>query len=384
LPRSRPLVHTPLTDLPPDGYGGFAPSPATTAADQSPGFDSYIVIWQSAGWDFFTATKDDINHVGGLTWNQGIGPTFSEIAFSMLRADDRNVFKHEWGHAILFYFEAAGKSPRPTIDNHHPETSVNCRTGRGYVQVDDNDTNPVSNSIYNDDAGFTHDYYSGQVATSDVPTRCLRLGGAVWASGGPVTRGVGAPMAVSVSGNDTTKSATIKWSAPAVTGGAPITGYRVSRDGTDANGTGAWSATVSAAARSQTFTSLRPGDTYTLTVQAITGSVVGPSAAGSVTMTALPGMATIGTATPGVSTDSVVSITADWKPPTTGGPVSSFQLTAVNSATGARKSVTAPSTARSLPITALAAGKSYSVEVVALNAAGAGPTSARSNAVVAR
>jgi len=181
------LVDAPLTKFEHDG-DGFTPSPVTTAADLDPTADSHIVLWESVGWDFSTATSKNIAHSGGLTWNQGRTSTFSAVPFFMLHPTDRNVFKHEWGHAILYYYQAAGASPQPTMDNHQPQMSVNCHTGRGYVLVDDTDTNPIPNSIYNDGSGFTHDYYSGISATSSQPTRCLGITPATWATGGPVTK----------------------------------------------------------------------------------------------------------------------------------------------------------------------------------------------------
>jgi hypothetical protein len=64
---------------------------------------------------------------------------------------------------------------------------VNCFTGDPYILVDETDLNPIPNSIYNNYSGFTHDYYSGQTATADEPTRCLGINANAWASGGPVS-----------------------------------------------------------------------------------------------------------------------------------------------------------------------------------------------------
>jgi hypothetical protein len=52
---------------------------------------------------------------------------------------------------------------------------------------DENEMFPIPNSIYNNESGFTHDYYSGTTATPDQPTRCLGITAAAWASGGPVS-----------------------------------------------------------------------------------------------------------------------------------------------------------------------------------------------------
>lgn len=64
---------------------------------------------------------------------------------------------------------------------------------------------------------------------------------------------------------------------------SPITGYRLSRNGTDSKGTGPWSTVLPATARSFTFGNLVPGSSYELSVQAING--IGTGAARSATVT---------------------------------------------------------------------------------------------------
>jgi hypothetical protein len=103
----------------------------------------------------------------------------------------RNTLKHEWGHAILFYYEAAGTAPAPAVDNHQPDAYVHCGTERGYVLVDETQDERIPNSIYNNRSGFTHDYYSGTTALASAPDFCLGITRAAWASGGPVTKGRG-------------------------------------------------------------------------------------------------------------------------------------------------------------------------------------------------
>ena len=100
----------------------------------------------------------------------------------------RNIFKHEWGHCILFYFDAVGTTPKPTVSNHAEATDyVNCQTGQFYVWQDETLASPIPNSIYNNESGFTHDYYSGTTATADQPSRCLGITPEAWALGGPVS-----------------------------------------------------------------------------------------------------------------------------------------------------------------------------------------------------
>lgn len=82
---------------------------------------------------------------------------------------------------------------------------------------------------------------------------------------------VAVPVITSASAGATT--ATVRWSAPS---SGAVTGYRVSRDGVDSSGTGAWSGDVGASVRAKTFTRLVPGSTYDLGVAAVTASGVGP------------------------------------------------------------------------------------------------------------
>jgi hypothetical protein len=78
-------------------------------------------------------------------------------------------------------------------------------------------------------------------------------------------------------------TARLTWSPPAADGGQPITGYRVSRDGTDADGRGAWSTVLGAGKRDFSFTRLVPGRAYTLTVSAVSAVGTGPAASMRVT-----------------------------------------------------------------------------------------------------
>src|SRR4051794_36179885 len=75
-------------------------------------------------------------------------------------------------------------------------------------------------------------------------------------------------------------SATVTWTPPA-DGGAAITGYRVSRDGTDPGGFGVYTANVAANVFSWTFLQLKTGEPYTFTV--VAANAVGAGPAGSVT-----------------------------------------------------------------------------------------------------
>jgi hypothetical protein len=181
-----------LTQL--DAFGqAWWPSPANTASDRDPAFDSVIVIWDPRVVDQYTGTGYWIGGGAGLTPPMNTGQTYATIIIEATGYGHRNVFKHEWGHSILFYFDAAGTAPKPTVTNHvNINQYLHWPTGDNYVWVDETDANQIPNSIYNNESGFTHDYYSGTTATADEPTRRLGITPEAWMLGGPVTK-PGAP-----------------------------------------------------------------------------------------------------------------------------------------------------------------------------------------------
>jgi hypothetical protein len=178
-----------LDQLDPDW--GYWPSRANTAPELDPAFDSVVVIWESAGVDINNSNQSyNLANACGLTPSNGTGQTYTAIPVFCIASNNRNVFKHEWGHSILFYFAAAGTASSPAVDNHINNNSnqyVHCQTGESYILQDETDDNPIPNSIYNNQQGFTHDYYSGPAARPGATTQCLGITQIAWASGGPVS-----------------------------------------------------------------------------------------------------------------------------------------------------------------------------------------------------
>jgi len=186
------VIDRPLTKLTKGGCNNdYVPAPEDVTSDLDAAFDSVFVIWDGSGVD--TNSNQQISVEGcAYAFPRGTGQTYLAIGSGFNGpVNDRNVYKHEWGHSITFYFDAAGTAPKPAVNNHINSTDtryVNCRTGQSYILEDETDDNPIPNSIYNNDSGFTHDYYSGHTATADQPTRCLGITRAAWLTGGPVTK----------------------------------------------------------------------------------------------------------------------------------------------------------------------------------------------------
>lgn len=163
--------------------------------------------------------------------------------------------------------------------------------------------------------------------------------------------------------------ATVSWTAPSSNGGAPITSYVVtsSPGGYTCSTTGATSCTV---------TGLTNGTSYTFTVVAINanGSSLASAPSGPVTPYTVPDAPTGLTATV-ANASSVVS----WSAPATNGGAAITLYTVTSSPGGFTCTA---STTLSCTVTGLTNGTSYTFTATATNAAGTGPASTPSNAVV--
>jgi hypothetical protein len=91
----------------------------------------------------------------------------------------------------------------------------------------------------------------------------------------PATTVPSSPTSVKATPSGTT--AVLRWAPPTSTGGSPVTGYKIARDGTDSAGVGSWSTTVTATTTSAQFTRLKPGTSYHLSVRAINAAGTGPA-----------------------------------------------------------------------------------------------------------
>lgn len=104
----------------------------------------------------------------------------------------------------------------------------------------------------------------------------------------PARRAPAAPGRVSAKAASTSATGTVSWTAPTDIGTAPITAYKITRDGTDNQLRGATTVTVPAARRSATLSGLRGNRTYRLTVRAVNGVGAGPAVAVNLTTGTMP------------------------------------------------------------------------------------------------
>ncbi len=189
-------------------------------------------------------------------------------------------------------------------------------------------------------------------------------------------------------------AATVNWTAPANTGGAAISEYRIDvRTGTTVVRTVSG---VAGTASSSVVTGLTNGTAYTFQVRAVNSAGPGALSAssnavtptGTVTATR-PGTPVIGTAVSGVA-GGTITATANWAAPTsdggsaiTGYRVFALRMNADGTVAATTTSAVQPATARSLSMTVPVAGN-YRFQVNAINAIGTSNRSAQSNTVAAR
>jgi len=184
-------------------------------------------------------------------------------------------------------------------------------------------------------------------------------------------------------------SATVRWTAPADNGGSAITGYLVRVVDSAGVQVGALRP-AGATATSLAVTGLANGASYRFQVAAGNAVGTGPSSALSTAVipATVPGAPVIATAAPGTA-GGAITATAQWNPPAgnggsavTGYRVRALRISAAGTVLATTTSAIQPGSARQLTMT-LPAGN-YRFTAQAINKAGPGPKSARSNLVLAQ
>ncbi|WP_345713693.1 fibronectin type III domain-containing protein, partial [Kineococcus glutinatus] len=202
----------------------------------------------------------------------------------------------------------------------------------------------------------------------------------------PVTPAAVPGAATGVSATAGNASLTATWTAPADTGGSPVTAYTVRAH--RAGSSTATTVTVGGSSTTATLTGLVNGSAYTVDVVATNAVGAGPASARSAAVT--PVAATTVTVPGAPTTGGVVlgdrSATVSWKAPagTGGAAITGYVVRRYDGTTGAlQATTTVAATARSHTATGLTAGRRYAFTVAAVNRAGTGAASARSAVVTA-
>lgn len=189
----------------------------------------------------------------------------------------------------------------------------------------------------------------------------------------------GAPTGVTGTRGDTTVA--VSWTAPASTGGSPVTGYTVSyTDTTTSAGSGTTG--LLGTGTTTTVTGLTDGDAYTFTVTAANAAGTGPASTASAPVTPAtgPGIPSAVVATPH---DTTVGLS--WTAPTTNGgaPITGYLITATDTSTTPSPVTTSTTTGNGTTgtVTGLTNGDSYTFTVAAINSVTTGAPSDPSTAV---
>lgn len=164
----------------------------------------------------------------------------------------------------------------------------------------------------------------------------------------------------------------LRWSAPASTGGGPVTGYLVDR--TDADGTTVRVATLGSSLREHTDVGLPRNATYTYSVRAV--SLVGEGVAATVSGTTW-GLASAPRDVSVRSFAVVPVVEVSWSAPESGAPFLTYCLDRIGASGGATLVAELDASVTRYTDRSVRASTTSTYEVRAWNPAGEGATSER-------
>lgn len=188
-----------------------------------------------------------------------------------------------------------------------------------------------------------------------------------------------APRGLAVRDGD--RSAVVSWSPPASHGGSQITRYDVV-----VRGAGQPEQRLRTTARSLQVTGLVNGLGYEVRVSAVNAQGGSPTAYVVARPRTLPSAPRSPSASSGSTRDRAVTVTFRWSAPSShgGAAITGYRVAVREKGTTRDVTLTAPKGATSLTASGLRRGAGYTAVVRAVNAAGAGPASARTATATAR
>lgn len=197
----------------------------------------------------------------------------------------------------------------------------------------------------------------------------------------PTSTAPSAPLNLVGMNNADRSQANLTWQQPSSDGGTAVTGYRVSRDGTDTTGGGAYSTVVPAASRSFAFSLLKADATYRFSVQAVNAIGTGAGAvvvrSGGAIASPAPAARTAPAAAQAIRDAGGTQVNVSWDPPSSDGgiPVSGYRVArnGADSTGGGAYTTDVPATSRNFLFSLLLVNAGYQFTVQALHAGVAGP-----------
>ncbi|HEU5486631.1 MAG TPA: S8 family serine peptidase [Microlunatus sp.] len=216
----------------------------------------------------------------------GVSPARVATAITVAASDarDRRAVFSNYGRCVDLF------APGVSVLSTSAASNTATRTESGTSMAAPHVTGIVARMLQSEPT-LTPAQISSRLASTATPGKITDAAGSpnrLAYLAGPARRAPGAPAPVSARATSSSASATVSWSPPADAGTAPISAYKITRDGTDNRLRGAATVTVPATRRSAVITHLRGNRTYRFTVRAVNGVGAGAAATADARLGTVP------------------------------------------------------------------------------------------------
>lgn len=179
------VVRSDLSTLSTSSHGGWWPALKDTVEARSDEVDSVIVVWPARPPDLVLG---ELAPTWGLTQPTANRQTYATVtAERLLETPFNDVLMHEFGHSVLYYFDALGRTGGLGTNDLQIAEYFDMESGMRFDEKPTWHSDMEPDPTYELDHGFTHAYMSGSLALSSNPTQRLGISSACWRLGGPVT-----------------------------------------------------------------------------------------------------------------------------------------------------------------------------------------------------